>query len=112
MDVNQVNGTTYAAPAPPPAAPAPAPTPAPTPEQQSESRGEILLQRAVRDINASLGIHRRHLDVRHHEATNRNVVRVYDSETNEVVREIPPEAVLDAHANMLEMVGIFVNTRG
>ncbi|MCL1878187.1 MAG: flagellar protein FlaG [Defluviitaleaceae bacterium] len=113
MDVNQASGTTYATPAPAPPMPTPVSTPAPAPpERREEPRSEALLQRAVREVNASLGTYGRHLDIRHHEATNRVVVTVYDSRTNEVVREIPPQEVLDAHANMLEMVGIFVNTRG
>jgi len=116
MDVNQVS---YQAPAPTPGSREVAPAP-PMPGTgasrvpETAERAEVsdaLLRRAVSEINSSIGIHRRHLDIRHHEASNRVVVTVYDSDTNEVVREIPPERVLEAHVNMLEMVGIFVNTR-
>jgi flagellar protein FlaG len=71
-----------------------------------------VLQRAVMEINSSLAAHSRHLSVSMHEATGRHVVTVYNSDTSEIVREIPPARVLDAHANMLEMAGLFVNTRG
>jgi flagellar protein FlaG len=79
-----------------------------------ESRGDsdAGLRRAVSEINSSITIYRRHLSVRMHEPTNRRIVAVYDSDTNEVLREIPPERVLEAHANMLEMVGLFMDTRG
>lgn len=70
------------------------------------------LSRAVEDINQSISQHMRHLGIRIHEATNRPIVTVYDSTTNEAIRTIPSERILDAHANMLEMVGIFVNARG
>jgi uncharacterized FlaG/YvyC family protein len=70
------------------------------------------LQRAVSEINVSIASHGRHLSIRVHEATGRRMVTVYNSETNDVVREIPPERVLDAHANMLELAGLFMDTRG
>jgi uncharacterized FlaG/YvyC family protein len=78
----------------------------------AERRDTDTLQRAVNDINKSITVHNRHLGIRHHEPSNRRIVTVYDSETNEVIREIPPEKVLDAYANMLEMLGLFVDTRG
>jgi len=84
------------------------------PDARSERSSDApdVLRRAVNEINSSLAMYRRHLGIRHHEATNRNIVTVYDSDTNEVIREIPPESVLEAHANMLEMAGLFVDTRG
>lgn len=132
MDV-RINGSGYPAPAPPPLpgsgefSPAPVQaaeiyTPAPSqPPAASEIREERAgerteyrdaLRRAVDEINSSIAIYRRHLSIRHHEPTNRRIVTVYDSDTNEAIRQIPPESVLEAHASMLEMVGLFVNTRG
>ena len=70
------------------------------------------LKRAVSEINSSLAVHGRHLSIQMHEATGRRVVTVYDSDTNEIVREIPPERVLDVHANVMEMAGLFMDTRG
>lgn len=132
MDVSRFNGNDYGYQAPPlpmpgggeyvapevaPVAPvAPAPVEAHT-EQRAEraeraSESRESLQRAVSEINSSIAIYRRHLGVRHHAPTNRRIVTVYDSDTNEAIREIPPEKVLEAHANMLEMVGLFMDTRG
>jgi len=71
-----------------------------------------VLQQAIDSANAALTGSGRHFDIRFHEATNRTVVTVYDTETSEVIREIPPERVLDAHANMLELAGLLVDTRG
>ena len=133
MDVNRLNGTNYQpapppmpgsgefAPAPPPeaqaVAPAQAPAPAvPMPDVRPEPRERVgdgdLLRNAVNEINSSMALHRRHMGIRFHESTNRRIVTVYDSDTNEAVREIPPERVLEAHASMLEMVGLFMDTRG
>jgi flagellar protein FlaG len=73
---------------------------------------DTTLRRAVTEINSVMATHSRHLRVQFHEATNRRIVAVYNSITNEVVREIPPERVLDAHANILEMAGLFLDARG
>jgi len=98
----------------PQTAPAPAPAPAPGEGGRPAERTAEpdVLPRAVREINTSIQAYGRHLDVRFHEATGRRVVTVYDSVTNEAVREIPPERVLDAHANILELAGLFVDSRG
>ena len=37
------------------------------------------------------------------------MVQIINSETNEVVREIPPEKVLDMVARMWELAGIIVD---
>jgi uncharacterized FlaG/YvyC family protein len=71
-----------------------------------------VLEQAIDSANAALTGSGRHLDIRFHEPTNRTVVTVYDTETNDVIREIPPERVLDAHANMLELAGILMDTSG
>jgi len=128
MDVNRLNTQNYQT-------PQPAPTPAPatnvgggvdggatqpvqsvSTEVQSFGDGgrEVneVLQQAIDSANAALTGSGRELDIRFHEATNRHVVTVYDTETREVIREIPPERVLDAHANMLELAGLLVDTRG
>jgi flagellar protein FlaG len=46
-----------------------------------------------------------------HEATKRISVKILDKDTNEVIREIPPEKVLDMVAKMWEMSGLFVDER-
>jgi flagellar protein FlaG len=89
------------------------PTPAVPEARGAEREGRAdTLQRAVSEINSTLTSYRRHLGIRFHEATNRRIVTVYDTDTNEAVREIPPESVLDAHAHMLELAGLFVDSRG
>jgi uncharacterized FlaG/YvyC family protein len=47
-----------------------------------------------------------------HEDTNRVTVRVYDADTQEVIREIPPESKLDTLARILEVAGLLVNVTG
>ncbi len=46
-----------------------------------------------------------------HEATKEIVVKVIDTDTNEVIREIPNQKILDMVAKMWELSGIFVDER-
>lgn len=46
-----------------------------------------------------------------HEKTKEIMVKVINSETNEVIREIPPEKILDLVAKMWELAGILVDER-
>lgn len=46
-----------------------------------------------------------------HEKTKQIMVKVKDSHTGEVIREIPPEKTLDFVAKLWEMAGLFVDER-
>lgn len=46
-----------------------------------------------------------------HEGTREIMVKVIDRDTKEVIREIPPEKILDMVAKMWEMAGILVDER-
>ena len=44
-----------------------------------------------------------------HKATGKMAVKVIDRETGKVIREIPPESLLDLDARIHEMVGLFLD---
>lgn len=44
-----------------------------------------------------------------HEGTKEIMVKVINEDTNEVIREIPPEQILDMVAKMWELAGILVD---
>ncbi|MGM0884184.1 MAG: flagellar protein FlaG [Bacillota bacterium] len=46
-----------------------------------------------------------------HEETKRIAVKVLDSESGEVIREIPPEKTLDFVAKLWEMAGILIDEK-
>jgi len=128
MDVNRVANYQPVAPPPPPVAPtggaeAAAPVApvrveaAPQPVEASYNVERIeatieQLERAVAEINQTISSYQRHLSVSLHQATGRHMVTVYNTDTSEVIREIPPQRVLDAHVNLLEMAGLMLDTRG
>ena len=66
---------------------------------------------ARRVVERLLEESRRRLRFRVHEATGRIWVQVIDQQTNEVVREIPPERYLDLVARIWELVGLLVDER-
>jgi flagellar protein FlaG len=46
-----------------------------------------------------------------HEGTQEILVKVINEDTGEVIREIPPEKILDMVAKMWELMGIFVDEK-
>ena len=56
------------------------------------------------------GVYRR-FEFSIHEKTKEIMVKVIDSATDEVIREIPPEKILDMVATIWEMAGILVDER-
>lgn len=46
-----------------------------------------------------------------HEVTKDIMVRIYNSKTNETIREIPQRKILDMVSRMMELVGLLVDDR-
>lgn len=51
------------------------------------------------------------LDINVHEKTHQIMVRVLDKETGELIREVPPEKLVDLVAAMMEISGIIVDKK-
>lgn len=51
------------------------------------------------------------LDINVHEKTHRIMVKVLDKETGKVIREVPPEKLVDLVATMMEISGIIVDKK-
>jgi flagellar protein FlaG len=74
--------------------------------RREEEATSKMLQMAVESANKQLAGSNRMLQVSVHERTNRLHVRVVCTQTNETIKEIPPEKTLDMFAKMLEAAGI------
>lgn len=72
---------------------------------------EQVVADALEKVNRSLVVSNRRFDISIHEKTNEILVKVIDTETNEVIREIPPEKILDMVAKLWELAGLFVDER-
>lgn len=69
------------------------------------------LEKAIEKANESFKPHNRRLEFEPHERTDRMLVKVVDTTTDEIIREIPPEKIIDMVADMLEMAGILIDER-
>lgn len=52
-----------------------------------------------------------HLQFSIHKETKSIIVRIINSETQEVIKEIPPEKILDLVAKLWEMAGLLIDER-
>lgn len=73
--------------------------------------GEQQVIDAIEKANKSLGVTNTRFEFSIHEGTKEIMVKVIDEETKEVIREIPPEKILDLVAKMWEMAGLFIDER-
>lgn len=72
---------------------------------------EAFIRKAVEKVNQNMQENNRSVEFKIHEKTNEIIIKIIDSNTKEVIREIPSEKILDMFANMLEMAGLLVDER-
>ncbi|MFZ7120921.1 MAG: flagellar protein FlaG [Eubacteriaceae bacterium] len=70
------------------------------------------LKKAVNETNKMIFGGNSHFEFQVHEKTGAMMVKLIDNNTNEVIKEIPPEKILDLVANIWELVGIIVDEKG
>ncbi len=80
--------------------------------EQDVFMNESTIQKSVGKVNQFLQGSNRELRYTIHEKTNTYYVKVVDTITDEVVREIPSERSLEFLASMMELAGILVDTKG
>lgn len=80
-----------------------------TDEQRKISEEELI--HAIEAANKSVKLYDRKLEFSIHEKTKEIMVKVIDTNTDEVIREIPPEKILDMVAKLWEMAGILVDEK-
>lgn len=73
--------------------------------QMSEKGFEELITKA----NKVLKDNNTELKVSFHEGTNQMMIKVINSDTHEVLKEIPPEKLVDLVYNLCELAGIFTD---
>lgn len=74
--------------------------------------GEKRLIEAIEKANKGMTGDHTSLKVSIHKKTNDIVIKLIDTETKEVIKEIPSEKIIDMVAEMCERAGIFVDKRG
>lgn len=71
------------------------------------------LDKAVEGLNKTMDVVERALEFSVHEDTNRIIVRVIDRSNyeEEIIREIPPEKILNMVAVFMDMIGLMFDQR-
>lgn len=72
---------------------------------------EEEIKKTLEKANKSFQPFDRKFDISVHEETNTIMVKVIDARNDEVIREIPPEKILDMIANMQELAGLLIDHR-
>lgn len=67
------------------------------------------IKKAIEKMNAQLPNSEAKFGI--HEATNRVMIKLVDKDTQEVIKEIPPEKTLDMIAKCMEMAGVLVDEK-
>jgi uncharacterized FlaG/YvyC family protein len=67
------------------------------------------LEDAIDKLKKAGDIFNRRLEFRVDESTNRIIVKVIDTETDKVIKEIPPEQLIHLAAKIQEMIGLLVD---
>ncbi|MDY3908544.1 MAG: flagellar protein FlaG [Eubacterium sp.] len=78
-------------------------------EKKEHKPSEATIDDAVKSANRRM--ERTRCEYSYHKETNRVSIKVFDADTDEVIREIPPEKSLDMLQKMWEMAGILVDER-
>lgn len=82
------------------------------PEEQAlktVTEEEVLAM--LEKANRKLAAYDRRFEVSVHERTRRIMVKVIDTMSDKVIREVPSERMLDAIGNLFDLAGIFVDKK-
>ncbi|WP_245528266.1 flagellar protein FlaG [Halanaerobium praevalens] len=78
-------------------------------QEYSEQELEDEVRESVKDVNEIVDKVKEGLSFQIHEDTEKMMVKVVDLNTDEVIKELPPEEMLDLQARIHEMVGILID---
>ena len=82
---------------------------------QAEGQEEEAVSRKMKDaidkVNQKIVPSKTRCEFSYHEATKRVSIKVIDQNTEEVIKEIPPEETLDMLSKIWELAGVLVDER-
>lgn len=80
-------------------------------EERLDTAVKEKVQEAVESINDFLDIQKKSSKFIFHDGLDKYYVRLVDSETEEVIKEIPPEKLLNAFYEMQKLAGMIVDEK-
>jgi len=78
-------------------------------QEYTEQELEDEVRESVKDVNEIVDKVKEGISFQIHEDTEKMMVKVVDLNTDEVIKELPPEEMLDLQARIHEMVGILID---
>ena len=69
------------------------------------------IKNAISRLNNNMKQSRAKCEFTYHEKINRVSIKIIDEETNEVIREIPPEEALEMITKLWELAGLLIDER-
>lgn len=78
---------------------------------QHKGASENQIKQAIRDANNIMKARRTRCEFSYHEDTKRVSIKVMDEDTQEVIREIPPEETLQMIQKMWELAGLLIDEK-
>ncbi len=83
------------------------------PADAQDKKAQDKVREAVEALADNVqGLVDRQLEIRYSEEHSRFVVKILDAKTGEVIREIPPEQLLDAATRIAEIRGLIFDEKG
>lgn len=82
--------------------------------RQQNMEGQVseeFIKATVKDTNSKLRTSHTRCEFKYHEETKRISITIRDQDTDEVIKEIPPEKSLEMVARMWELAGILVDEK-
>ena len=80
-------------------------------QKGQQTISEKAFNEAINRANKAIIGSRREFKYSVHEKTKEVMVKVVDPDTGDVIREIPPEKILDLVAKLQELAGVFVDEK-
>lgn len=79
------------------------------PYKEPSAADNDKIKKAIEKMNAQLPNAEAKFGI--HEATNRVMIKLVDKDTQEVIKEFPPEKTLDMIAKCMELAGVLVDEK-
>jgi flagellar protein FlaG len=80
--------------------------------QQNDGASDEIIRESIERANRMLFGNDRKFEISIHEKTGDIMVKVVDTRTNEIIREIPPQKIVDLVVHLCEIAGILYDKKG
>lgn len=78
-------------------------------QEDTASMNEDMIRKAMQELNKKATSVESEFGI--HEKTNRIIIKIVDKKTKEVIKELPPEKMLDMIARVWEYAGLVVDEK-